>query len=392
MNIAHDIHSNKTRMSSQIIQIALLFLPMVSANHDSYAQPAPYPPSQVIADIELDWSTHRRAAQGSDNFQLTWADDNHQYGWWGDGGGFGGSNSKDRVGLGFARIEGDGANWQGGNVWGGKDAKHEAQFAGKSWGSICVNGVIYSWIVPDKPTPDATRNHYQYIELARSTDHGARWEKADWRWTIEDGLIIPTFLNFGQNNSHARDEFVYSYFIRPQTNEVTQSTFGLEIHKPGAIYLARVHKDQIFDGRDAYEWYTGASAGYPVWGGLELKQPVFNDENGSGWCLSATYNPGLKRCLLCIEHTKSHSSLLGVYDAPAPWGPWTTAKHWNNKNRFGETRPGSALDWNFNVFFAAFAPKWIREDGTRFTLNFTGGGRGKDNDSFNTLQGRFVLR
>ena len=35
---------------------------------------APYPDSTLIAGLSLDWSTHRRGAQGSDNFQLTWAD------------------------------------------------------------------------------------------------------------------------------------------------------------------------------------------------------------------------------------------------------------------------------------------------------------------------------
>jgi len=44
--------------------------------------------------------------------------------------------------------------------------------------------------------------------------------------------------------------------------------------------------------------------------------------------------------------------------------------------------------WNNNVFFAAFATKWL--DGERFVLNFTGGGNGKDKDSFNTVEGRFV--
>lgn len=28
------------------------------------AQQAPYPPSDVIKDVQFDWSTHRRAAQG----------------------------------------------------------------------------------------------------------------------------------------------------------------------------------------------------------------------------------------------------------------------------------------------------------------------------------------
>jgi len=87
---------------------------------------APYPPSSVITDMSLDWSTHRRQAIGSDNWQLTWAQDDHQYGAWGDGGGFGGTNSNGRVGLGFGRIEGDWDNYRGFNVWGGKNPENPA--------------------------------------------------------------------------------------------------------------------------------------------------------------------------------------------------------------------------------------------------------------------------
>jgi hypothetical protein len=126
----------------------------------------------------LDWSTHQRHAQGSDNFQLTWADDGHQYGWWGDGGGFGGTNSDGRVSLGFARVEGDWDDYRGYNVWGGKNAENPGTFAGKSWGTICVQGVLYSWIVPDVPDTGGPRDHYRYIELAKSTDYGATWTKA----------------------------------------------------------------------------------------------------------------------------------------------------------------------------------------------------------------------
>jgi hypothetical protein len=96
----------------------------------------PYAPSAVIADILLDWSTHQRHAIGSDNFQLTWADDDHQYGWWGDGGGFGGTNRDGRVSLGFARVEGGWDDYRGYNVWGGKDPENPARFAGKSWGNM----------------------------------------------------------------------------------------------------------------------------------------------------------------------------------------------------------------------------------------------------------------
>ena len=387
---------------------------------------SPYPPSPVIADFSLEWSTHVRHAPGSDNWQLTWADDDHQYGAWGDGGGFGGTNSDGRAGLGFGRIEGDWNDYHGFNVWGGKDPENPAQFTGKSWGTICLGGILYSWITPDDPDTGGKRDHYRYIQLARSTDHAAHWAKADWRWWCEDNLIIPTFLVNGKDNAGARDDYVYSYFIRPQNpgrqgrqpiratarpkwsapvgreslsknftifevsgTDITQAEFGLEVHKPGALFLARAPKDKLFAGRDVYEWFTGMKDGRPAWGPLEAKTPVFENPEGTGWCVSASYNPGLKRYLLATEHTASHSSVMALFDAPEPWGPWTTVKYWTENERFGQTRPGSNLDWADNIFFFSFAPKWLSEDGRSFTLVFTGGGRGKDNDSMNTVRGTF---
>ena len=357
----------------------------------AFAQAPPYAPSPVIERIELDWSTHRRDAQGSDNFQLTWADDDHQYGAWGDGGGFRHARGADRVGLGFARIEGDCDAYRGFNVWGGQNSEHPAQFDGKSWGTICIGGVLYSWIVPDVPETGPPRDHYRYVELARSPDHAATWTKADWRWRVDDDLIIPTFLVFGKDNAGARDEYVYSYFVRPERKDVTQAGHGLEIHRPGAVYLARVRNDRIFDGRESYEWFTGLRDAEATWGTLAVKRPVFEDANGVGWCLSVCHNAGLDRYLLWTEHTTSHAGVLGLFDAPEPWGPWTTVAYHTSTDRFGEQRRGSMLPWKHNLVFAAFAPKCFDAEDRTFTLIFTGGGRGADNDSFNTVRGRFVL-
>jgi hypothetical protein len=55
------------RSSVDFILAVLLF----SVSATAAAAEAPYPPSPVIADLVLDWSTHQRHAQGSDNFQLT---------------------------------------------------------------------------------------------------------------------------------------------------------------------------------------------------------------------------------------------------------------------------------------------------------------------------------
>ncbi len=80
---------------------------------------------------------------------------------------------------------------------------------------------------------------------------------------------------------------------------------------------------------------------------------------------------------------------MGIFDAPTPWGPWTTVEYYEASKPFGAVRAGSELTWEQNVFFVGFPTKWL--DGDQFTLNFTGGGRGRDNDSFNTVRGRFLL-
>lgn len=362
---------------------------------DSSSRSLPYPKSGVIGGIELDWSTHQRFAQGSDNFQLAWASDNHLYGAWGDGGGFGGTNREGRVGLGVARIEGSATNYQGYNLWGGSNARNRATFDGKSWGMICVDSTLFMWVVPDKPEGKDYRNHYEYIELARSDDLGNTWSKADWKFHQSEDLTIPTFLSFGRNHTGVPADFgsyVYSYFIKPQSREMEQQGPNgqeLIVHKPGVLYLSRVREDRIFAQKSAHEFFSGFdSRGNPEWGQIDAKVPVFEDPDGVGWCLAASYNPFFQRVLLTTQHDGNAQGTLGMFDAPTPWGPWTTVAYFDRAAPFGEQRNGSDLAWRNNVFFIAFATKWF--DGNAFTLNFTGAGRGKDNDSFNTVQGRFL--
>ncbi|MBI2478782.1 MAG: hypothetical protein HYV60_09155 [Planctomycetia bacterium] len=124
----------------------------------------PYAPSLVIAGVEFDFNTHRRLAAGSDNWPTTWADDGSLYTAWGDGGGFGGTNSHGRVTLGVARVEGDADTYTGTNVWGGFQPEHAAQFGGKSYGILSFDKTLYMWVVP-QPGP-----HLKECRIASSTD------------------------------------------------------------------------------------------------------------------------------------------------------------------------------------------------------------------------------
>jgi hypothetical protein len=99
-----------------------------------------------------------------------------------------------------------------------------------------------------------------------------------------------------------------------------------------------------------------------------------------GWNVSVSYNPGLKRYLLTTEHTETHAGKLGIFDAPEPWGPWTTVA-------YEETWGAPHVE--VSTFYWNFPSKWLSSDGSRFTLVFTGK---NTNDSWNTVAGRFVLR
>lgn len=355
--------------------ISLLF-PMTVATKKT-----PYPPSPVIKEVRFLWSHHQRAAPGSDNWPVTWADDDHQYAAWGDGGGFGGTNKVGRTSLGVARIEG---RWQGHkryNVWGGHEAENPATFKGKSYGIICVDGVLYMWVGMFTPRNDP----FKEVVLAVSYNHGATWKLADWSFTKSDGVMMPTICQFGRNYDGARDGYVYHYLIRYQSvkgpDDYPDKVSWLVVQRPGIIDLARVPLDRILD-RSAWEFFRRTDEdGNPVWTRvLSQRRPVFEDTNGVGWCLSVCYNAGLKRYLLCTEHTETHRGKLGVFDAPEPWGPWTTVAYYEN---WGEGHvPVNTFYWNFSN-------KWLNRNGTRFSLIFTGR---KENDSWNVLRGVFILK
>lgn len=345
---------------------------------------APHPASPLIQGIEFDWSTHQRAAPGSDNWPTTWADDNHQYVAWGDGGGFGGTNSLGRVSLGAGRIEGDWDDWQGRNLWGGHAAPHPATFPGKSYGIVCVDGVLTMWVASPKALD--TNGPFGEARLATSRDHGATWTLADWAFTREQNVMVPTICQFGRDYAGARDEYVYHYLIRFRSftgpDDAPDRNLWLVVQRPGAIDLARVPKDRMLD-RAAWTFFAGRDdEGRPIWtDNLDQRRPVFEDvAGGVGWNVNVSYNAGLRRYLLCTEHGESHEGRLGIFDAPEPWGPWTTVAY--------EAAWGAG-HVPVNTFCWLIPTKWISGDGREFSLIFSGR---RENDAWNMVRGRFVVR
>ncbi|MBT4496354.1 MAG: DUF4185 domain-containing protein [Gemmatimonadetes bacterium] len=354
----------------------------------------PYPQSDTIKDIEFDWQTHQREGEGSDNWQCTWADDDHLYCAFGDGGGFGGSNSLGRVSLGYSRIEGNHDDYTGTNVWGGHEAENRAQFAGKSWGTLCVDGVLYSWVSPDYSAWGWYPGHASECRLFYSNNHGAKWSPAKWLFFKEDNLMIPTMLQHGKDYADAPDSYVYHYFMKPFESK----TFGCP--NPGRIYLARVPKDSLLD-RQAYQFLSNIQNGNAQWNSdVQAKIPVFEDHVlGVGWNCSVSYNPGIKRYILMTEHLHTSRGNFGMFEGETPWGPWKTVQYLNHEN--GD-HFGAAKNLEMTCFYWSIPTKWISKNGREFTMVFTGiNSKGNDapvedkssdgNDSWNTVRCKLVM-
>ncbi|HSI65368.1 MAG TPA: serine hydrolase, partial [Candidatus Saccharimonadia bacterium] len=168
----------------------------VSAKANSVEQDKqPYPRSTVIK--QLDWApveTIVRKAKGSDNWPMTWADDDAIYTAYGDGNGFE-PFVPEKLSMGFAKIAGGPADFSASNVRSSTgETKGHGPTGKKASGILCVEGVLYLW----------TRNA-DNAQLAWSGDHGTTWKWSDWKLTTSFGC--PTFLNFGKNYEGARDEY-----------------------------------------------------------------------------------------------------------------------------------------------------------------------------------------
>ena len=144
----------------------------------------------------------------------------------------------------------------------------------------------------------------------------------------------------------------------------------------GRFILARAHKSRLRE-REAYEFFQRIdNAGRPVWTKqIADRGPVFTHPDKC-YRSGITYNAGIKRYLwvqIIPGGDTRFKGGFGIYDAPEPWGPWTTAfftADW-------DTGPGES---------ASLPAKWISSDGRTVHLVFSG------DDCFSVRKGMVDLR
>jgi CubicO group peptidase (beta-lactamase class C family) len=315
--------------------VVALVLRAVSTNRE-----APYPPSPVIRGVH--WAPREsiiRKAKGSDIWPMTWADDDALYTAYGDGQGFD-PPVPEKLSLGFARIVGPPEDFAGINI---RSATGERKGGGdqgqKASGMISVGGVLYMWV----------RNAGN-SRLAWSSDHATTWTWSDWKF--ESSFGCPTFLNFGKDYAGARDDYVYIY------SHDSDSAY----RAADRMVLARVPKGRLAD-RGAYEFFKGlGEGGQPLWTADIAQRGAVFDHPGSCYRSAISYDPGLKRYLWCQTLPGGDARFrggFGIYDAPEPWGPWTTAystEEW-------DVGPGET---------SSFPTRWMSADGKMLHLVFSG--------------------
>lgn len=186
------------------------------------------------------------------------------------------------------------------------------------------------------------------------------------RLEVHGEFWLPTFLNFGKNYAGARDAFVYVY------SHDSDSAY----ERADRFVLARAPKDSV-RSRDAWRFFSGCDASsQPQWTrDIQQRGAVFTNP-GACYRSGITYNAPLKCYIWCQVGLGVDTRFEGgfaIYDAPEPWGPWTTVFHTDK----WDTGPGET---------ASIPTKWISEDGRTIHLVFSG------NDCFSLRRGTLLVR
>lgn len=184
-----------------------------------------------------------------------------------------------------------------------------------------------------------------------------------------------------------------------------------------STYLARVPRWHVLE-RNAYRYFAGLDGrGRPIWNADQRKmQPIFTDRNPprpgcNGLCNMASpledavYDPGIRRYIATAQG--QYVGQTSFYDAPHPWGPWTTVSYDNidpASGTGGWANLGTAGGESLGVHVVT---AWISPDGLNLWLTYSSDGKappgalfppaGTMLDSFNLVRarltpGRLLLR
>lgn len=332
--------------------------------------------SRPIERITWQWASIKTAAEGTDNFPMTWAADDRQYTMGGDGYGFEIQKSKKSMIL--SRVTGPYDTQRYADLW---------DSDGKSYGLLALGNRLYAWRGPGSGIKSFAETWLYIFDL-----NGQLIEKKH-LFSQSDRICMPAFLQLGKDYEYAFDDWVYAYAIEPLppqpfsvkriwreadgVSSLLQAVVGSSLWDVGTgnIWLMRAPRDQLMD-RKAYQFFAGLIDGVPAWtADIRRKRTVIPfAENG---LVSCTYVPWSNTYLFATEHSKSFKSNLLMFQAKFPWGPWHILGRWNSWGEQQGIQP--------TLFYWNFATKWF-DPNSGAVIVFTGL---KENDRYNCMRVTF---
>jgi len=221
-------------------------------------------------------------------------------------------------------------------------------YGAKPTGMICVDGVLYlaaQNLLGKKPCPISEKSqHGSDATIIKSKDFGKTWtpditpiltdlennfydreawvwkntpeERASWKgWSpMFPGSSFggPSFVQFGKNNEHARDDQIYALSSDQWDNG-------------SSLRLGRVHKQSILDP-EAWSWAVYENNKINWIKSLEQSKPVLTVHNHIS-LPEMIYIPTIKRYLLLSNALHSDfntdtGSKLYILESENPWGPF----------------------------------------------------------------------
>ncbi len=263
-------------------------------------------------------------------------------------------------------------------------------------GSLVYNGIWYygTYCLTNNAKNDCNGVGWTcfgpFVGFRVSKDYGKTWEESP--CTPEKPIFgenpavapvkigAPHFVDFGKNMQHSPDG--YAYMTAHGSTDPNTCNNWIQADQ---IYLIRVKPaEKTMNDPKAYEFYGGKDKnGKPIWTKDFKKIKPLLEWPGYLGCVTATYNPGLKKYLMCIS--RGHRNLMWeqfsldnrydtmILEADELDGEWRLLKY---MDRFGPV-----------AYFVNIPSKYISKDGRTMWLSYSA--NWQDKNMYGNPQGSY---
>ncbi len=190
----------------------------------------------------------------------------------------------------------------------------------------------------------------------------------------------PHFVDFGKNMQYAPDGKAYLVGMGAADNDPQPRYANLSWITADQVYLARVTPSpENINDITKYEFFAGHdNGGQPQWTNDFTRIKPLLDWNNNMGCVTVTYNPPLKKYLMCVTDGwptcgKMHSYILEADQITGPWRLVVYMKDFGEQGYFLNfpsrfiAADGRTL---WLCYSANFAPDW---NGAALKINPPGG-------------------